>query len=187
MSEQYEPEVGQMLFGNPTSEYEVSDFVEALIAYIFGEVERVYWNTQQKQWDRGEELTLWPFLEYRPYYWGECACGYEERFEAARKYDAFEDELMDELCAQYGLDRKFGAAVHCTCDYERKRAEWVATDGHAPDCPLILPNFKFAEVSVSWYKHFGRGMSLNVKKSEAEWREWFNRCLKAIREQDVEH
>ena len=40
-----------------------------------------------------------------------------------------------------------------------------------------LPNLRFEDVEVRWYKHIGRGMSLNVEKTEYEWRMWLDRCL----------
>lgn len=74
MTAPYEPELGQMLFGNPTSEYEVPDYVEAFLAHVLREIDRVYWNTHQGRWDEGGEFTEWPFLQYRPYWWGDCDC-----------------------------------------------------------------------------------------------------------------
>lgn len=43
------------------------------------------------------------------------------------------------------------------------------------------PNLKFGPVVVNWYKHLGRGMSINVDWNERQWREWFDEAMKAIR------
>jgi hypothetical protein len=43
------------------------------------------------------------------------------------------------------------------------------------------PNFKFESVEIRWYKHRGRGMTVNVNKSYKQWIDWFDRCLKVIR------
>ena len=34
------------------------------------EVDRVYWNLHQKEWDRNEDPKF-DFFEYRPYWWGD--------------------------------------------------------------------------------------------------------------------
>lgn len=48
-----------------------------------------------------------------------------------------------------------------------------------------LPNLRFGEVVVNWYKHMGRGMSCNVDWTEKQWREWFDEAMKAIRLYDA--
>ena len=66
----YEPEIGQAVYGNPWGEFKASLQVEAFLAYILVEIERVFWNKNQKEWDRYEDPKI-PNIEYRPYYWGE--------------------------------------------------------------------------------------------------------------------
>lgn len=63
-------ELGQMVFGNPVGEYECPEYVEALFGYIFEEIERVYWNKNQKEWVKYEDPGF-KGLEIRGYYWGD--------------------------------------------------------------------------------------------------------------------
>lgn len=48
-----------------------------------------------------------------------------------------------------------------------------------------LPNFKFRDVEIRWYKYPGRGMSTNIETSPAAWSEWFTYLEKYLRE--VQH
>jgi len=123
MKKNYEPEMGQMGFGNPWGRYECADFVWALLSELLAVIGRVYWNRNQKEWRYIDDPEI-PGIEVRAYYWGE--------------------------------DEK-----------EAKK-----------------PNFKFEDIEIRWYKHPGRGMSLNRTLSEKEWRKWFDRCLKAIRDSE---
>jgi len=77
-------------------------------------------------------------------------------------------------------DAPYGMAVYCTCPYAQEWHEWTSTHGHAPDCKLMLPNFKFGEVEIRWYKHVGRSMCTNVDWDEPMWRKWFADCFAAI-------
>ena len=63
-------ELGQMIFGNPVGAYECTDFVEALVSALFDEIERVYWNKNQQEWDKDEDPNF-PGIEYHSYYWGD--------------------------------------------------------------------------------------------------------------------
>lgn len=63
-------ELGQMMFGNPVGAFECSEYVEAMIEFLFAEIERVYWNKHQKNWERQEDPKF-KGIEYRNYYWGE--------------------------------------------------------------------------------------------------------------------
>ena len=60
--------------------------------------------------------------------------------------------------------------------------QWVNHDLH-PEV-AELPNFVFEDVEIRWYKHPGRGMSTNKDWKPEEWIEWFDRCLKALRDLD---
>ncbi len=66
----YEPELGQLVFGNPTGEHGTEEFTDALIEALFSEIERVYWNNNQEQWERYEDPKL-KGVEFRPYDWSE--------------------------------------------------------------------------------------------------------------------
>jgi hypothetical protein len=64
-----QPELGQMVFGNPWGEYECPAYVDALVRDLLREIGRVFWNVNQREWDKCEDPTI-PGIEFRPYYWG---------------------------------------------------------------------------------------------------------------------
>ena len=164
---QYEPEMGQSVFGCDRGDYETPEYVDTFLEHILNEIDRVYWNIHQREWDRADDPAI-PGVDYQPYYWGECTCGFDEA--DGEWHTAWESE--------------HGMAVYCDCGYDELYAQeygkWRETHNHAPDCPIVLPNFKFGDVSISWYKHPGRGQSCNVKWDERQWRIWFDECMKAI-------
>lgn len=63
-------ELGQIAFGNPVGEYQSNDFIEALLENIFNEIERVYWNKNQVQWDQNNDPDI-KGIEFKRYYWGD--------------------------------------------------------------------------------------------------------------------
>ena len=75
-SKQYEPEIGQMAFGCPTSEFSCPDFVEAGLILLSGEIERIEGNITQKRpvdvptGNNGSEYKTDVFEMYA-YYWGD--------------------------------------------------------------------------------------------------------------------
>lgn len=85
--------------------------------------------------------------------WWKVDANYAER-------ERLESAIFDDLCNKHNLDRKFGAAVHCTCDHEPKWQAFCATPegGHYPTCSVVLPNFrhKASGFEVRWYKWIGR-------------------------------
>lgn len=66
----YMPELGQAMHGNPTGWFDIPPFAEALIISILDEIDRVFWNVNQKEWDRHEDPRI-EGVEVNPYYWGE--------------------------------------------------------------------------------------------------------------------
>jgi hypothetical protein len=71
----YEPELGQMCFGCPTSEFACPEFIEAGLKHLSDEIERVEGNIRQEQFDspthnNGSEYNTYAF-QMRAYYWGE--------------------------------------------------------------------------------------------------------------------
>mgnify|MGYP001558513855 CR=1 FL=1 len=176
----YEPEVGQSLFGNPWGEYEASVQVEAFLDYILAEIKRVYWNVNQQEWDEYEAPKILG-IEYRPYYWGECTCG----------WDTFEKEKLDKRKADNKHKQdcfRSGDNIKPSGFYQECIKEFGgdACYGHKSTCASVLPNFKFEDVEIRWYKHPGRGMSVNKNMSDTEWAEWLNRCIATIRKADIE-
>jgi hypothetical protein len=46
----YQPELGQMIFGQPHKEHKVSNLVDAVLCRIRDELDRVMWNVNQEQY-----------------------------------------------------------------------------------------------------------------------------------------
>jgi hypothetical protein len=65
-----EMEIGQICFGNKTGDYGTEEWQDAMIEYLLNEIERVYWNKEQKEWERGFDPEL-KGLVFRPYWWGD--------------------------------------------------------------------------------------------------------------------
>lgn len=126
MKDTYQPEIGQMMFGQPSQELECPEWLEAYLWMIDSELSRVMWNVHQEEWDS-------PFQNTGNSY----------------KNDTFELEAYS----------------------------W---DDETPQ-PF---NFKWKDIQISWYKHCGRGMSINKKVTHKEGEQLLNECLKSIRKQD---
>jgi hypothetical protein len=47
---QFEPELGQMVFGQPFKQYEGSELLDAALRAISNELDRVMWNIEQKEY-----------------------------------------------------------------------------------------------------------------------------------------
>jgi ABC-type amino acid transport substrate-binding protein len=50
------PELGQIVFDNPTGNYGTEEWQDVLIEYLLEEIKRVYWNKNQKDL---EDLIDW--------------------------------------------------------------------------------------------------------------------------------
>lgn len=127
----------------------------------------------------------------RPYYWGDCTCGHEEReadWDRANKHDAscyhvaaaaiprglgdevkrgLEDEKLQALCKRHGIpwNDGLGSRSHCTCEHDSKWRAFCAEHSHAADCALELPNFVYKPTAfeLCWYKYPLRGTTVNQK------------------------
>jgi len=63
-------ELGQLLFHRDSIlEYEVPLFVEALLSYIREEVQRIYWNINQKELNLETDEWVEKEFAFRPYDW----------------------------------------------------------------------------------------------------------------------
>ena len=63
-------ELGQLIHGNPTGEFFTTNYQDALILSLLNEIERVFWNRYQKEWERWQDPQL-TGVTFRPYYWGD--------------------------------------------------------------------------------------------------------------------
>ena len=201
----FEPELGQMAFGNAYSEYTLNNKTEEYLA------ERLFSLAEKL----GEESPVYgvefknPVFEMHRYYWGDDTCGYEELeeqwmdihahspqcyqtelkeleekyggvawMESNPNHRAYEKELS-ELLKKYGLPSQ-GSAVHCTCGYRKEWTEFVEHNGHKEDCPIVLPNFRCGELVVRWYKVIGRSMSVDKIMGKDEIKRLFDLCENSL-------
>lgn len=81
----YTPELGQAFNATRSwSAYELPEYVTAMFFGIKEEIERVYWNRNQKRWEGYEDPGI-EGIVWRPYYWG------DNEVEADKPNFAFED------------------------------------------------------------------------------------------------
>lgn len=221
MSEEYNPVnhsvVQALLKADGYQRYECPDYVEALLRDVVRELERVYSNWHQEQFDERKD---WQYLEiegfqYRRYFWDDCDCGAESPVHAKecrsiaehyewnlRRLDAICDPPTKdaiESAKELGMYPLVGRAVHFERSPEWVTANphppctcgaelgWSARDEHLATCSPQLPNMAFGDVRISWYKYLGRGMSVNVDWAEAQWVQWFNELMAHIRTYDSCH
>lgn len=71
----YTPELGQMVFGQPHKQYEVSEIVQAALRAISVELDRVMWNLHQEHYaspfDNTGNVFVCPVFEAHAYSWGD--------------------------------------------------------------------------------------------------------------------
>jgi len=207
----YEPELGQMVFGNTWEEYEVPEKVGDMLYEL---AEKLIDNIDESP-SYGTEYSNNIFEMHR-YYWGECECGFDEEEDEwlkthqhkkdcfHTKYEKYEAELekkgidlfgekseewkrlMNKFAKENGYTGWEGAAIYCDCGYEEEYEKWQKTHGHKPDCPIVLPNFcyKPTGLAIYWYKYIGRGMSANQKINPSEFQKIITHCEKSA-EDDI--
>jgi hypothetical protein len=138
-------------------------------------------------------------FEMNDYYWGECTCGYADmedewvsgnfHRESCYQIDYYDltkdsnrvflsDGEIKKLCRKHDIpyNKGSGGSVHCTCDYERKWKDFISVYDHKLDCLLVLPNFRYNDFEITWYKYVGRGMEYNREISKGEIKEIFDYC-----------
>jgi len=77
MSEPYQPELGQLIFGHPHQEYEVPEIMVAVLLALHNEYRRVYWNRHKREcfspfYNSGPEANFkTDVLEVQAYDWGD--------------------------------------------------------------------------------------------------------------------
>lgn len=82
-------ELGQLIYGNPTGDYGTRNYQDALVLSLLDEIERVYWNKYQAEWNRHDDPKL-VGVEFRPYYWGDTE---EEAIKPNLKFIFSEQEI----------------------------------------------------------------------------------------------
>lgn len=213
MTNRYEPELGQIAFGNPWGELEAPDFVIAGLDFL-GQIIAKNDDNENPAHNVAAEFINHTF-EMRSYYWGDCTCGWDklefqeehrsecyqtelEKMETEKRvhegqyisnlsyqqFMALQDEIYSVLTQKYNLPME-GCAVHCTCDYNDRFEQWfeankIGPQGHADDCKVQQPNFKYRDFEVRWYKHLHRGTACNREISSSEFSEILQRCLKSL-------
>lgn len=102
-----------------------------------------------------------------------------------REKEAFMNKLYDRLCAEYGLDRQFGCAVHCTCNYKERWAKFCAENDHDKNCPIVKPNFHYKPLGfeIRWYKYPLRDSYMNMDISLEEFASIIDECIKSLNRQ----
>ena len=75
MKKAYEPELGQMIFGQPSQVYDCPEYIEALLRGISSELERVMWNNNQEEYSSPMDNTGQQFkndtFEANAYSWND--------------------------------------------------------------------------------------------------------------------
>jgi hypothetical protein len=130
----YEPEMGQMAFGQPWQSVECPEYIVALLEGIREEVRRIGGNEYQHEFD--------PFSD-----WGDA--------------DIFNNQHKDS---------GFEVWPYSWNDEEAQKY-----------------NFKHGDIEISWYKHMGRGTSINKVISPDEAVLMFNECIKNLLEWNKRH
>jgi hypothetical protein len=70
MNAPHTPELGQALFGQPAESFAVPEWVESMFEGILREVDRVYWNVEQEQFESSLSADFGA-VHFRPYSWAE--------------------------------------------------------------------------------------------------------------------
>ena len=153
-------EAGQILFAPESMGYvDCPAYVEALLQAIIKQIERVYWNINQRGWSAhgGKSWACWAMG---------CDWAWQQAY----------PEMQWNNCA---IDLAFGAIeFHAFRYYEGPPS---ATD---PQWFKDRPNFSYKGVAFRWYKRIGRGMNVSHQWSPAEWVVWFDNCLAHVRRLD---
>lgn len=202
MAEAFEPELGQLAFGCASG---AVDFDSLPDSQKMENMLRVLADRAT-----GDECYANHFengvFEMHPYYWGDCTCGYEQKewdwgdshdhtpecyqteYRATvgkyRVLDPGRDKAARKLCLKHGIpwNNGAGSAVHCTCTYDSEWQKFTGENGHAAVCPIVVPNFrhKVSGFELRWYKHIGRGMSVNRPVTLEEFRIIFDECMASL-------
>ena len=153
----YEPELGQMLFGNAAGEFDLGSN-ESYVADRLYELSKTLGERDPEaqhhgllggEWGYGQDFSNGVF-EMHPYWWGDCTCGFDmEEFEWARsrghapqcfqtRYWAESERLNDE---EMDFDARHGALT-----------TWAKANGYpeAPYGEALYCDCGYDEEYVTW-------------------------------------
>ena len=96
--------------------------------------------------------------------------------------EKFEDKVYDKICPEFGVDREFGYATHCTCNYRERRKQFYEENSHDANCPIVKPNFLFKPTgfSIKWYKYPLRDSYMNQNLSLDELKGIIAKCVDSL-------
>jgi len=173
----YSPALGQAMLGNKWERFD-ADFTYHALYKLSEQLAKLNPENQAHgllggEYGYGQEFSNDVF-EMHPYYWGECECGFEKRWN--KEYEKFHqlskhsmgcyqnayrnitekyhfirhkekhDAAVKALCEKHKVSYPEGSAVHCTCGYEGMFEKWNKTMGdHDPSCRIVLANFVYKE------------------------------------------
>jgi hypothetical protein len=94
-----------------------------------------------------------------------------------------EEKIYDRLCAEFGVDRKHGYGVHCTCNYSESWRQFCEENSHDPNCPIVKPNFLYKPTGfeLHWYKYPLRDSYTNQKITLAGFKKIISACIESCK------
>lgn len=92
-----------------------------------------------------------------------------------------EEKIYHRLCTEFDVDRDYGCAVHCTCDFKERRKQFHEENHHSENCPIIKPNFLYKPTgfAIKWYKYPLRDSYMNQNISLDEFKSIISKCIES--------
>lgn len=69
----FQPSLGQMVFGNRWGDHELSLIGHAAFFYLMDQIAMAVWNRDQQEWERREDPEI-EGVTWRPHWWDDCNC-----------------------------------------------------------------------------------------------------------------
>lgn len=203
-------ELGNAVFGNSRGEYPL-ERDEGFEEEIFRLFDRIY-NTKQNGYYgidfENDTFTVMPYYwgdctcgyDDRESEWCENnyhrpECYYVAYKKIAHYYDYspgknddFYEKHLKPLYQKFGLPTEgenwwAGYAAMCNCDYSDRWDEFMKTNGHSKDCPIVKPNFLYkpTDFEIQWYKYPFRDSYTNQPITLDEFRVIIDSCIKSVK------
>lgn len=193
-------ELGNAFFGNSRGQYEVSRDSQ-YEGPLYTLLEECTGNSRGEGGFENETFKVFP------YYWGECTCGFDEKCEGWGENNSHDESCISvEINTQWAnhvFDKGYewlvpiykkhglkttgeswwhGYGIKCTCGYEKKWSDFLSRNDHAPDCPIVTPNFTYKPTGyqIQWYKYPLRDAYANQKITALEFLRIVFRCLESL-------